>query len=358
MKATIIKLVLFAAIFALLFAVVSHILGVGDDKYDNRGRIRAFYKQPKDSVDVVLIGASSLYRGWSSMVAWEDFGITSWAYATSAQPVTVKNYIIEDVEERQHPDLIVLDIRNYMNVPSPDNPAVSGAIRKVVDNMPFSKNRIDAINYSLDMIGIESDHNRLEWYFSFYTFHNRWESDLSRSDFGSKLNETQGTRVGKEIFRVKPREEPIIDKDQKADLAPYIRDNLENTINYVKEHDLNVVFLALPFEVKDSEQQKLNALFAMLDDSGLPYLNLTDQADEMGIDFATDFYDRKHLNYWGMRKATDYLAAYFIAHYGLEDHRGDSEYSRWDEAEGEYQEELSRYADAQGVKLKESEEIL
>jgi hypothetical protein len=67
----------------------------------------------------------------------------------------------------------------------------------------------------------------------------------------------------------------------------------------------------------------------------LDYLNYLPLVDEIGIDFAADTYDGGlHMNYSGAVKCADYLGAYLVEHYGLQDNRSDAEISAvWTEKE-------------------------
>jgi hypothetical protein len=80
---------------------------------------------------------------------------------------------------------------------------------------------------------------------------------------------------------------------------------------------------------------------------GLSYYNLTQQIDEIGLDFSVDTYDSGlHLNLTGTNKLSKYFAKILVADHGVPDHRNDPEIA------AVYEEKLLRYdAEAQ----KESE---
>jgi hypothetical protein len=69
------------------------------------------------------------------------------------------------------------------------------------------------------------------------------------------------------------------------------------------------------------------------DTYGLDYVNYLPLVDEIGIDFSEDTYDGGlHLNYSGAVKCADYLGAYLVEHYGLQDNRSDAKISAvWEE---------------------------
>jgi hypothetical protein len=345
-RGALIRIACFWALIVVLIAAMNNVIGIGDDAYDNRGRIASFYRQPENTIDVVFIGASSMYRGWSSMVAWREYGITSYAYATSAQPTAAYQFIIKDIKKTQTPKVFVLDLRSYRSNPEPTDNYISGAIRKVTDNMPFSWNRINAIDYMLDSIGIKTDNRNFDYYFSFMLYHNRWTRGKKALNIGSdKYNKTQGTRVGKEIFDVYdfPVEKLSKPTDKTAPLPESIEKNLDDLLAYLKESDTEATFLLLPCLASEHDRELFNTVEATLDKNGFPYLDLLDSAAEMGLDYKTDFYDKKHLNVYGMDKSTRFLSEYLIGKYGLEDHRGDPKYAVWDAAYDEYVSQMKNY---------------
>ncbi|MDR2163604.1 MAG: hypothetical protein LBO70_06675, partial [Clostridiales Family XIII bacterium] len=347
-----IRIACFWGLVAALVLALNSIIGIGDDKYDNRGRISSFYRQPEDTIDVVFIGASSMYRGWSSMMAWHEYGITSYAYATSAQPAAACQFIIKDVLKTQSPKVFVLDLRSYRGNPEPTDRYITGAIRKVTDNMPFSRNRIDAIDYMLDSIGIETGNRNLDYYFSFLLYHNRWTEGREAFDIGRDIyNKTQGTRIGDEIFGVYdfPVDKLSKPTDKAAPLPEKIEENLTDLLNFLKESDTKATFLLLPCLVSENDRELFNTAESIIAKNGFSYLNLMDSTSEMGIDYKTDFYDKKHMNVYGMDKSTRFISEYLIREYGLSDHRGDPKYSLWDDAYEEYVSQMKSYIEGKGI---------
>ncbi|MDR1496066.1 MAG: hypothetical protein LBS67_04005 [Clostridiales Family XIII bacterium] len=345
-RRTPIRIVCFWALVAVLIAAMNGVIGIGDDGYDNRGRIASFYRQPENTIDVVFIGGSTMYRGWSSMVAWREYGITSYSYSTSAQPTAAHRFIIEDIKKTQSPKVFVLGLRSYRSDPEPTDSNITGAIRKVTDNMPFSLNRLHAIDYMLDSIGIETDNHNFDYYFSFMLYHNRWTEGKKALNIGpDRYNKTQGTRIGKEIFRVYdfPVEKLSKPTAKAAPLSANTEKNLNDLTDYLKDSGDEATFLLLPYLASEHDRELFNTVKSILDEKGFSYIDLLDSAAEMGIDYKTDFYDKTHLNVYGMDKSTRFLSEYLIREYGLEDHRGDPKYAVWDDAYDEYVSQMKDY---------------
>ncbi len=289
-------------------------------------RIRWFNKQPRNSLDVVLVGASGIYRFWSTMDAWHDYGIVSSPWSTSGMPFPATKYVIEEVLKDQSPDLLVIDYRNLRNK---DN-LKPGFIRKVTDNMPLSVNRFNAINALLDFAHIDSDHS--EYYFSFLLYHSRWEQGLTSDDFGFKMNEYCGTTVDNKVyFKITPLKEtkPTVDR---LPLDSDMERSLIDLLEYCKQNDLTVLFVASPFEISQKERKILNSAQELIASYGFSYINFNDIYNQLDLDFSKDFYDSGHTNYYGMKKFTDYLSEHIKQNYQIPDRRGIEDYRSWNES--------------------------
>jgi hypothetical protein len=183
-------------------------------------------------------------------------------------------------------------------------------------------------------------------------YHNRWIEGPRALNIGpDKYNKTQGTRVGPEIFDVYDFPVGKLSKptDKTAPLPENIEKNLRDLIAYLKESGTEATFLLLPCMASTSDRELLNTVKTILGENGLSYLDLLDKAAEMGIDYKADFYDKKHLNVYGMDKSTRFLSEYLIAEYGLEDHRGDPRYAIWDTAYDEYVSQMKSYLKKYGA---------
>ena len=58
----------------------------------NIATIEGFYKEPKDSIDVMMIGASEVYADYSATEAWKNYGYTSYSLGgirSARQPVQI-----------------------------------------------------------------------------------------------------------------------------------------------------------------------------------------------------------------------------------------------------------------------------
>ncbi|MGI6176315.1 MAG: hypothetical protein ACOYJC_09230 [Christensenellales bacterium] len=340
----IIRTICFLLILCLVFVGLNDVLAM-NPVINAAGikRINSLYAQPKDSLDVLLFGASGVYRAWNSMQAWEELGITSYAWCTGSQSVASTRYLIEDTLKHQTPKVILIDYRMFRKEPEE---ITSGAIRRVSDLMPFSRTRIDAINAMLDAApAVETQFNRWEYYISFMQYHSRWEDGLIPSDFTEKLDPLHGTPISQLSFNISPQAPASSPTEEIEPIDEIYQDVLSDLCEYVLQLDIPVLFTMMPYNPPLKERKQLNWVESVLDFYGLPYMNMNDPEyfDAYGLDFSEDFYDKGHVNLKGMQKVTARFGAYLKDAYGLADHRGDAYYAHWDEALPVYHKRLDRY---------------
>ena len=83
-----IKVICFLLIGVLLFLAISNIvIPKWVTPADNRMSyiMQGFYKEPKNSLDVIFMGNSDVYRGISPITLWDEYGIASYNYVSSGQ---------------------------------------------------------------------------------------------------------------------------------------------------------------------------------------------------------------------------------------------------------------------------------
>lgn len=70
-------------IVALLVLVVLFVAYVPVGDLEDTRRIEDFYLEEPGSLDVVLMGASDVYAGFSPVLAYEEYGFTSYPFVLS-----------------------------------------------------------------------------------------------------------------------------------------------------------------------------------------------------------------------------------------------------------------------------------
>lgn len=346
--------------------------------------LSTFYEEDKDSADVVFVGSSALYRFIAPTQLYDKYGIVSLNYASPAMDVNAMPGLIDEIIDYQHPKVIVLEMRNYVNncknqienIEYTENEKLEreSYFRKLINNMPLSFNRMKVIH---DTVTNTFEQDEYEWQFEYSTTHHNWKnlsfSDLmefveAKSEFELvthpdpdslyKGEYYKGTIATRSIFS-----NPSVDftnYEERKEITGEWRDTLMRIVKKAKTCGTEVLFFTSPYPIDAERAAYENSMGDILKSEGLNFLNGNKLIKKMNINFSTDFYDDKHTNINGMVKVTDYVGQYLIDTYGLkESDLSDEQRESWDYATEKWiaevrepgLEKVRKYA----LKLQESE---
>ena len=101
-----------AAFSIVLIIVLNYTAYVLTPKYDyGICPITNFYRQPEDSVDVLVMGTSCGYAGVNTNILFEEYGIAAYNLCGAELPYWVTDYYLEEALKTQRPKVILLDAK-------------------------------------------------------------------------------------------------------------------------------------------------------------------------------------------------------------------------------------------------------
>lgn len=321
----IIKLLVFCIIFELLLSGFTYVLR--DKKAAEE--IITFKNERENSLDILLLGPSTMATGVSPMTLWNEYGIASFNLAMGGQSIPINYYNLKIALETQDPQLVVMDIGYIFQ----SNKVASQPVRfrQFLDNTAFSVVKLQAV---MDIV------DRGEWtshIFSIFFYHERWKG-IGESDFEAVVSYDKGSGGSANIGTLK-NNLTVLDKTDTTDIDKYQISvkYLLKIINLCQENDIKILFVNLPSYATgktnhgDGEelQRIWNAFYYFAEEQGVDYINCLHELDTIGIDFSTDFFDWRHLNLSGKQKVTKFLGEYITENYDIPDHRGDADYAQW-----------------------------
>lgn len=136
--------------------------------------VTGFYEEPNNSLDVIVVGASTVLYGYSPMCVYEKYGIKSYNFATSAQPIQVAYFALKEAFCYQSPQVVVMDASSLLG-----NGVDESRWRYFLDNMPFSINKVEMAKEFSKRYGKE---NFLGAIMPLFRYHDRW-IELQERDF-------------------------------------------------------------------------------------------------------------------------------------------------------------------------------
>ncbi len=352
-KKQIIKAITFIGGFLLILQTVTYVIRTNGGVKD---RFTGFYAEKNDTLDVVMIGSSPVYPCFAGAKMWGEYGFTAYPLASNMQRPMATLSLVKEVRKTQNPEVFVFEMKQYTasEEDMSDNMAYT---RGVTDNMKYSWNRIDAINRMVPEL-----EERYTYYFDIFKYHSNWKTMVLPSQLAcfnyEKLDPLKG-------FEFKDSYYPMsqVDYSEITDtvaIEPVYETALRELLAYLKENNLQALFIVAPYSYEFADKQRnYNYMDEIIRSYGFEFLNLTEHTEDMGFDFATDFYDKGvHTNPLGAEKATEFLALYLKNHFNIPDKRGKKEYQTWDEAflRWETQMEKSRAVTMEKIKNKDYEE--
>lgn len=321
MKKRILKLSCFGLIFMLFLSGAAGFLKV--NSLPDSVRIKGFYLEPKDSLNMVTIGASETYTAIAPGLLWKEFGFTSYNYSVAGSPISIVKSQVKEILANQDPKVIVIEINGTLQ--DDEYQINEKRLRKYIDNIPWSVNKINTIKE------IVPEDQQTEYFIPFLKYHSNWQSlDLCIANFylQSRMMLEGSSRLKgfQTISGAEETKSKVIDVKGDTSVLPlsekaeyYLRDLLQ----YLKDEGIdNVLFMRTPHRITKKSYpfyQRANEAEKIIKEYGFPYVNFETQKDEIGLSMMDDFYNNHHLNLYGQKKFTNYFGNYMVEHYDLKD---------------------------------------
>ena len=302
-------------IVLIVLFLQQHVFVLNDSNTD---RIRKFYYEEENSLDVVFLGASEVFSGYSPGYAYGQYGYTSYMYAMDANVGSLYKAQLKEILSCQTPAQIFVEVYGFTR---PDDIQHNEAnLRYFVESIPNSCNKISTvINYGYDheisclvpFIKYHGDYEILKGQLNYYSINNK-------SIFSPSLNTGMMTHTS--IHSGDGYHEAIDSTNRH--LYPEGKAYLLDFLEYCRQENLNnVIFVNFPRYIDDENQNALLTRVAdieqLVTDYGFEFLDLQKKFDSIGLDVSTDFYNPHHLNAFGQQKLTDYLGGLLLNQYNL-----------------------------------------
>ena len=333
-KSEILKCIIFIIIGIIILQILTYILSPKfiEEQDPAAARIKSFYNEKENTLDVLFIGNSEASRAYSPICIWNEYGITSYNYSNSLQTTQMAYYKIKESLKYQHPKVIILEPNSFFESENSDE-----ASRKVMDNWKFDDVKLSAIfDKNLEI------KDRITYIFPIIKYHSRW----------NKMEATDFKVLKKKYNEIAYKGMPIIvNRKEYNGNKYYMAENgkeekiSENNLVYIKkiielckENNITILFNELPAPLIWSSA-KNKATKEIADEYGLDFMDFNLLQEEIGIDWSQDFHDAGgHLNIYGAEKVSKYIGKILQEKYNLPNHKNDANIAdEWNETAQKYE---------------------
>ena len=288
----------------------------------NTERIRGFYLEDENSLDVVFVGSSEVYCAYAAGLAYKECGFTSYPYATEGN--TVRNFktIFDEIRRTQNPKLIIFEINGAIYGDKNIDKEVN--LRRVTDNMPLNDDKVDLVER-----GATSD--QVEYYLPFLKYHGAWDNMGSTWMWSISLiqDKLRGYNLLKGIknrtLSYHPTSKVYATEELKY-RRPLFRksdEELRDFLQYLIDENVDtsrILFVRVPHITTDeniTRYQRGNSIADTVRSYGFRFESFEADDPVIGMDVDKDFYNIEHMNVYGQQKFTKFFAHYLQDNYDI-----------------------------------------
>ncbi len=319
-----IRLICFALIAALLIALASFVVTPKwDVEFRSGTNARGFYRMPKNSVDVLLLGSSHIVSGINPNLMYETHGISAYCCGTEAQPMLGSYTWLREALKYQDIQAVVLDVQELFLEANEVN------YRKSLDYMRLSGLKWDALRAYKQ---INPDMNFLSYLLPLVQYHGRY-TELEQVDFtGDRSDAYRGF-----LIETKKRGMDFsgFTRAQADSAAPteMQSENLEYfraLCDLCRDEGIALVLIITPEIAFTAEMHA--AVQALADEYSLPFYDFNIVSEWPEFNYAEHMSDFRHVNSFGAAVLTPVITQALLEQTELPDRRGEADFDAMDAA--------------------------
>lgn len=256
------------------------------------------FDEPDNSIDVIMLGHSGVYRGLSPMEMYAEYGFTSYACSRAVQLPWESYELLEEVLERQSPKVVLLETDQLF-----------------YDSGNFVDENYGKYSFS-NIFPIIKNHACWKDFLPGESYRER--SAAKGYQFTNKVKAYTGSKELTPTTKVYKMNEKH-------------RSALEKIYKLCKKNEIELLLAEAPSKMI-WDYEKYNCVKAYAQKRGLDFIDTNQRLSEFNFDWTTDTCDKgDHLNYSGAKKLSAYIGKYLKERYNLPDRRNDEKYSYWRE---------------------------
>ena len=279
---------------------------------DRETTLSSLYSEPKNTVDVFMVGSSHVNSAYIPGVLWQDYNISAHNVFSWSQPMWISyHYIIEGLRTQQ-PSVVVLDLNGMLYGNSAEAPEATDQVNYLNSFSIAPGWNLLRMTKTVETCGI--DLRTATDFLPLIHYHTRWKTLDKHAFTYNPYNDPSYLKGYGFQVRIDPLTAPNYPATNERS-APYETAvaYLDKIVALSEKENFELIFVLAPYTYQQNEPAIFNWLEDYSAERGIPFYNYcTTDGDRIGIDWATDFCDARHVNYLGALKLTHDLGSLLL----------------------------------------------
>ena len=286
----------------------------------------AYLREPKNTLDIIIIGNSDAYSAIIPTELWTGWGITSTIISTPRQNCHDSIDMMQDALKEQKPKLVIIETDMlYKLTPAEKN--------EIDDEEKLSK-----LDDFFEASNPDQFEDAVNAAFPVFTFHDKWKSLFIEKKRTPAVN-SHGYNLSLWVKKIRIKDY-MKETDEVEELSNKTKRDFGYLVEESKAKGAEVLLVDVP-SPRSWNYERHNAVVQLAKEHNLEFIDLNLSLDEIGIDQEEDFRDKgNHLNYYGAVKLTKYFGTILNDKYEFKDKRGKKKYKSWDKSVKEFDREI------------------
>lgn len=277
-----------------------------------------FYSLDNSEFDVEFFGSSHCFCSVNPAILYEDYGMTSYNLAGTAQFMPQTYYYLKEAIKRNKPKVAAIEVY-AVYADSSNSDFVNSSNTNLQSMLP-------SVNKAKALLDCDAEFP-LARFFNYAMSHGGFTS-LSARDY--QLTHGYDKNMGyigydrtyaHDQFAVSRKDYEGIVLEIPSETEGYLRE----CIKLCLENDVEPILFCAPYpSASEFALQRYNYVQRIADEYGIVFCNAFDDLNKLKLDFSCDFEDKAgHLNYYGAEKFTKYFGEWLANNVRTEliDHR-------------------------------------
>ncbi len=272
--------------------------------------VNAFRQLESNSVDVLFFGSSQMFCTVNTVLLDEKYNIDAYDFGASRQALSITPYYLAEALKTQSPKVVAVEMASVFQTNEELTPM---EIAWNYAPMPLSKEKVLSLEQILGSKWDAYQHAFLP----LLVYHDRWRVLGQQSDYDCRYDFEYIFHPDKYLnlypggyVTVDAVVEQSYDFENSSvelkDIPAESIEAIDRIAEQCRARNIRLLFFKVPVSLWTRGESE--SIKRLMDARGLDFIDLNDVSRELEIDENQDFSDIRHLNKYGARKVTEYLA--------------------------------------------------